>query len=321
MKKPLLSIPSPLGGSLALHHNAWDGGALDETLSIVGGLHGNEINGFYITARLARFLQSVTQGREKEYRLRGKVRIFPVVNFGATQSGSGNWPFDELDMDLAFPGNEKGEAGEKPAAAILQHTAESTQGIILSTGAHHYLDVPHVKLFQPGRNLKKTAHYLGLDVVREISNLPTTHLLHHWVEQGIPAMMITAGKTGSLERNYCENVFNGLVNLMLVMGLLSHDRERGKKHDTVFYPAENQITLASTRAGLFIPEISVGVTLRAGQKIGVILDMVTGETLEEITAPAEGGFLVSLRDYPPVYEKEPLAILLREKKPFKLWPF
>ncbi|MFQ5672521.1 MAG: M14 family metallopeptidase [Nitrospinales bacterium] len=321
MKKILLSIPSPMGGSITLYHSTWDGGALDETLSIVGGLHGNEINGFYITARLSRFLRSLAAGKEKEYRLQGKVRIVPVVNFGATQSGTRNWPFDELDLNLAFPGNESGEVGEQATAAILEHTAESAQGIILSSGANHYQDSPHVKLLRPNRGLKKTACHLGLDAVREVSDLPETHLLHQWTEQGIPSLMISAGKIGSLNRNYCESVFNGLVNLMLAMGLLSHSRERGKKCDATFYSPENEITLTSTHAGLFIPETPVGVTLRPGQKIGGILDMYTGETLEEIIAPANGGFLVSLRDYPPVYEKEPVAILLHKKKSAKFWPF
>jgi predicted deacylase len=67
---------------------------------------------------------------------------------------------------------------------------------------------------------------------------------------------------------------------------------------------------------MFLKEIQVGTAVHAGQQIGRITDIYSGKNLEEITAPADG-FLVTLRQYPIVYEKEPLATILITKKSWK----
>ena len=64
---------------------------------------------------------------------------------------------------------------------------------------------------------------------------------------------------------------------------------------------------------MFLKQIKVGTTVHAGQQIGEIIDIFSGKILEEIQAPAEG-LIVTLREYPIIYEKEPLAIILTKKK-------
>ena len=59
MNETILSIQTPMGGSLALFKNVWEGNAVFETLSIVTGLHGDQVNGLHISARLTRFLEGV----------------------------------------------------------------------------------------------------------------------------------------------------------------------------------------------------------------------------------------------------------------------
>ena len=55
-----------------------------------------------------------------------------------------------------------------------------------------------------------------------------------------------------------------------------------------------------------------GDRVERGQKIGEIRDLFSGKRLEEITSP-EDGFLITLRQYPIVYEKAPIAIILCAK--------
>lgn len=320
MKETILSASSPLGLPVTLYKNSWKGGSLGETLVVAGGLHGNDLNGFYITALLTRFLQFIEAGIENHYCLKGKVEIFPVVNTQAAQAGSRIWSFDALDMDLIFPGNENGEIGERLSNTILEQTTDTTLGIILSTPASHYEDYPHFKMYDPDRRLKKTARSLGLEVARIISDLPKTHLLCHWVENDIPSITISGGKANNLDKKYCEKVFTGIVNMMLAKKLLTHSYKTPELSKTSLYTSKNETVLVATQAGLFVPEARTGDLLKPWQKIGAILDIYTGEILEEIISSTEG-FLVTLRDYPLVYERETIAILLTKKESRKFWLF
>ena len=63
---------------------------------------------------------------------------------------------------------------------------------------------------------------------------------------------------------------------------------------------------------MFLKEVKVGNFLKKGQKIGEVRDIYSGKRLEELTTP-EDGILITLRQYPIVYEKEPIAIILSGK--------
>ena len=314
MKEQIFLTSSPLSAPISLYKNIWNGESRVETISIVGGLHGNNLNGFYITARLSKFLQSIEEGILKNYRLCGKVKIFPIVNSQAAQTGKRNWPFDALDMDLVFPGNESGEIGERAGSIILEHTIDSTFGVILSTATNHYEDHPHIKLLEPSRGLKKKTRFLELDIVREISDLPKTHLLYYWNDHEIPSLIITGGKANSLDKNFCNKTIKGIISLMLAMGILIHSGKKIKQRKTEIFALTNETTLSASQAGLFIAEIRAGDLITPGKKIGNILDIYTGETVEE-------GLVLTLRDYSLVYEKEMIALILTKKNSNKLWPF
>ena len=110
MKEKILTLPSPFGSDLELYKNIW--GKSDEPLSIVSGLQGDHLNGLFLNSHLTQFLDSIVEGLDPNYTLTGQVQTFPVVNANAVRSGSRLWPFDGMDMDLAFPGNPDGETAE-----------------------------------------------------------------------------------------------------------------------------------------------------------------------------------------------------------------
>jgi predicted deacylase len=322
VKELLLSIPTPFGPAITLYKNSWEGSkSSDNVLSIVSGLHGDQVNGIYISSLLTRFLDRVAGGLEPDYKLKGNVRVFPVVNIGAAQSASPIWSFDDLDYDLAFPGNDKGEVAERIARAILTHTADSTHGVILKTADLHYEDAAHSQLVDPVRLTKKMAQSLGFDIARKLPESTTFQLslFGHWLENDTPALTISAGKPRTLDRSLCDSVFSGLVKLMVVTGVLSSDGTEKEIVKQPLYEASAECPVYSTHAGLFVTDVAVGVFLKKGQNIGRMLSIETGEVLEEYAAPLDG-YLVTLRHYPLIFEKESIATLLADKKP-GFWPF
>ncbi len=321
MKETILTLSSPLGEPIDLIKLSWRGKKNGESLSLVSGIHGDQLNGLIVNQRLAQFFNSITQGENKDYELRGTVQIFPVVNIHAMQTGNRVWGYDNLDMDLSFPGGSSGEDSEKISSAILQHTAESTYGMIIKSPSALYEDAPHIQCHQPERWEKKLAGAMNLNIIREVAVSPTfqLELFYQWVQEDISAFIICGGKPQTIAPALCDHLFDGIVNFMIHAGLLKSATHTLNVEKPRYFKNRAEKIISSSAAGIFIPDIQVGCKIKQGQKLGVVKEVYSGEILEEIQAP-EDGVVVTLRSHPVVYEKEPLVVLLTGKKAF-LWPF
>jgi len=314
MKEKILSLPSPFGGNLEIYKNIW--GKSTEPLSIVSGLQGDHINGLFLNSRLTQFLDTVVEGIDPHYKLTGQVQTFPLVNANALQSGSRLWSLDGMDMNLAFPGNPEGETSEAIASTILEHTKDSFWGLILTSAQPHYEDAPHVQIHKSNSRTKKICQDLQMEISRKqkMSSTQKVNLFHHWQEQEISSVLISAGSPRTINPKQCEILFHGIVNFMKVEGVLKDNRDNktANKTKTRIYQPDEEIFVQTSAAGMFIKKVEVGSKLEKGQKIGEVLDLYSGKRLEVITSPEEG-FLITLRQHPIVYEKEPIAIILSAK--------
>jgi len=321
VKETILTLPTPFGEPLELVKFHWEGGKNGDSLSLVSGLHGDHLNGLFVNQRLIRFLDQVAEGRNPDYQLAGRVQIFPVVNLHALAAGQSAWPFDNLDMDLAFPGSLGGEATERAAGAVRRHSSDSTFGLLLKSATTHYEDTPHVQCFHPDRWERKLAAHLGLGIVREIPAPPTfrLQLLYQWIVNEVTGYALSAGRPGIVDTGMCDRLFSGIVAFMVKTGLLKYSGGSSEPKPSVYYRTRDENTVLSPCAGWFLPEVAPGACLKQGERLGEIRDLQSGETLEEILAPKDGA-LVTLRCYPVIYEGEPVATVLEERKP-GIWPF
>jgi uncharacterized protein len=316
VKEKALSIPTPFGAPLDLYKNTW--GKSGDTLSIVSGLQGDHLNGMYLNSRLSQFLDSVVDGIDPNYTLKGRVVSFPVANLNAIQSGSKLWPYDGMDMELAFPGNPQGETTEAIVSAIYTHTADSYWGLILQSASPHYEDAPHIQTLKVDGRIKKLCRDLQVETARKLNNFTKVNLHYHWHVRDIAAVTLSVGSPKTLNRPQCESLFKGIVNFMVAEKILNDKRKLKTVENTKpqFYEANDEVAVPATTAGMFLKKMKVGTVVQKGQLIGEIRDIYSGKRLEEITATADG-FLVTLRQYPIVYEKEPIATVLTTKKSWK----
>ena len=321
MKETILSISSPLGPPVDLIQFSWEGALSKETISIVSGIQGNHLNGIYLCSRLIRFFNSVEAGKEPNYYLKGKIKIIPAVNLPAIQEGKSLWSFYNLDMNLAFPGNGQGEIVERIATAVYQHTKGSQFGIILQNAENHYEDDPHLFCLNPDGLTKDFARSLGPKNAREPKDSPIFRLCLYsqWMKQMITSVILSAGKPNHLDKPLCETLFSGLVNSFLWIGVLGNDRKKPKKYPLRFNRQNNEQFVFSHSGGFFLPMVKLGSEVKKGQKIGDVVDVYSGIVLESIVAQSSG-YLVTLRNYPMVYQKEVLAVLLGKPRS-RFWPF
>lgn len=312
MKEKILTLPTPFGSNLELYKNTW--GESGEPLSIVSGLQGDHLNGLFLNSQLSQFLDNVVEGADPHYTLTGQVQTFPVVNVNAVRSGSRLWPWDGMDMDLAFPGNPEGETAETITSTLLQHTCDSFWGIILQSAPPHYEDAPHIQTLNPDSRIKKMCKDLKIETARrqKESSTQKVNLLYQWAD--ISAVIVTAGSPRTANPQLCETLFQGIINFMITEGILKDRRnlKSENKTKTRIYQPDEEVSVQTSKAGMFLKEVKVGTLLKQGQKIGEVRDLYSGKRLEELIAPEEG-LLITLRQYPIIYEKEPIAVILSGK--------
>ena len=320
MKETILSIQSPLGPPTELAQFTWRGTQPKKTIAIVSGVQGNHLNGIYLCSRLIRFLNSVESGNEPGYYLKGVIKIIPTINLPAIQEGKGLWSFHDLDMNLAFPGNDQGEVPEQIAATVCRQTNDSQFGIILQSGDTHYDDAPHLLCLNPDGLAKNFARSLAIKNAREPKTSSTFRfcLYDQWVDQMITSVILSAGKPNHLDIPLCENILPGLINSLLWSEVLGHNQKKPIKYQMKFNRQSNEEFVTSHAGGFFIPTVKLGSEVTKGQKIGEIVDMHSNTTLESILS-SSNGYLVTLRHHPMVYQSELLATLLGKPK-FPVWP-
>ncbi|GEM_PF-366995 len=322
MIEKTLTIQGPCGEAGSLQFSTWEGKERYDSISIVTGLQGSEVNGAYVALKLANFFSDIEAGNTKNYRLLGKVQIIPVVNFLAFEEGKRNWAFDELDLNFAFPGNPNGEVSEKICQEILKITMDATYAVVLESANACYLDFPHVNIWSSDRKLKKAANSLQLGAVRICEESPQfqTQLVRFWMDREIYALNVSFGKLNSLNLPFCKSVIEGLISMTIHLGILESFKEPKKKTETPFFSSGDQTGVLANESGFFVPEIGVGEFIEKGQVIGRIFEVQTGKIIEEALAP-ESGLLLKIRDYPTVYQNEVLAEILMPKKGLSFWPF
>lgn len=322
IEEPFFSYSTPFGDAVQLRKLVWDGGKNQNRLSIVAGLQGDHLNGFYLAGKIAAFLQSVEEGREPAYRLAGRVQLFPVVNAPGMLSAERLWPFDRLDLDMAFPGSPEGELPDRLCYALTRDTADSTWGLLLDQPAPHYEELLHTRSWKPDRAVRHGVEALGIDILRDIPPAPTLpgRLLYHWRESGMPACILSFGRAGDLDVAVCDRAFTAIVQFMTQRKILTCAVAPAQKTVVQTYLQKQEHTVTADFPGLFLPSIRLGQMLAQGQSLGELRDLYTGTVLQEPRAK-EAGLLLAVRRYAVVYEKEPVATILGAKKTKWYWPF
>ncbi len=155
----LLHMTAPLRDAFDIPFHAIGAASEPLRLALVGGLHGNELNGIFVLGRLADFLAEVAAGARLPLRLHGRVVIIPAVNVLGVNTGSRVWPFDGTDINRMFPGYDVGETTQRIAHAVLQATRPSYFRIDVHSSNPEFEEVPQVRLYDPTHAERETARH------------------------------------------------------------------------------------------------------------------------------------------------------------------
>jgi len=313
MRKVIQTITSvmlPVDEELRIRKNrlAPDSVKGGRRISIVTGIHGDELEGQYVCYETARRI------RENPQHLKGTVDIYPAMNPLGIDSVNRGIPGFDLDMNRLFPGSLDGSMTEYIAAGIINDLLGSDLCLDIHASNIYLTEMPQIRINELHReNLLPLACRANVDFVwiHGASTVLESTLAHSLNSRGTPTLVVEMGVGMRITKEYGDQLVGGIFSLMKELGIwdgpVPETREPliGSCDDAVCF-------LNSPACGIFLKECGHGAFVAKGRLIGRIIDPLRGRVLTDVKAP-ESGLLFTIREYPVVAEGALLARILKVK--------
>ena len=277
-------------------------------ISIVTGIHGDELEGQYVCYELGRRIE------EQFECLKGIVDIYPAMNPLGIDSITRGIPAFDLDMNRLFPGNSEGNMTEYLASEIMKDVSGSNLVVDIHASNIYLTEIPQIRINELHEDfLVPIAKKSNVDFiwVHGASTVLESTFAHSLNSTGTPCLVVEMGVGMRLTKEYGDQMVDGIFKLMKELGIWTGEVAEVKKPMISMDP-DDVSYLNATASGLFVPEVKHGARLAEGDLIGKIVDPLCGEVLDEVRAP-QAGLLFTIRDYPIVDEGSLMGRILKEE--------
>lgn len=312
MIETVMTAQMPVGLPIKIKKNRLEPDTIQENmprLSIVAGVHGDELQGQYICYELIRRI------KEERENLKGIVDVYPCVAPMALEIRKRNAP-GALDMNAMFPGSHHGHTIEYMAAEVIEDLKGSDFCIDIHSSDIFIRELPQIRVPEnAGEKVTELAQKSGIPVLWMNSNSSSVwegSLAYSLRRKGIPNLVIESGIALKIDYEYCKKVIDGIFQMMKELEVFEGEVSPTKKTVTV---KKNDVeVIHCNTSGIFIPKIQIGSFVRENQVLGCIVRPILGAELEEVKSSCDG-MIFSLREYPAVCEGELLARICKAERP------
>lgn len=274
-------------------------------ISIVTGIHGDELEGQYVCLEVARRIEAEME------KLNGIVDLYPAMNPLGIDSITRGIPAFDLDMNRLFPGNIDGNMTEYLAAEIIKDVSGSDLVIDIHASNIYLTEIPQIRINElHEENLVPFAMEANVDFVwvHGASTVLESTFAYSLNSTGTPCLVVEMGVGMRITKEYGEQLADGIMHLMKKMGIWTGETKPVREPILSKNPEDVSYLNASV-GGLFIPEVHHWEKLRKGDLIGRIMNPLSGKVLDEIISPVDG-ILFTIREYPIVDEGSLVGRLL-----------
>lgn len=286
---------------MSLDHNRKD----QKRIGIVTGIHGDELEGQYVCYEVIRRI------REHPEFLTGIVDVYPAMNPMGIDSVTRGIPGFDLDMNRIFPGSRDGAMTEYVAHEIIEDLAGADLIVDIHASNIYLTEIPQIRINELHKDvLVPLARHMNVDFVwvHASNTVLESTLAYSLNSTGTPALVVEAGVGMRITKRYCIQLADGLMNIMKVLGIWQGE-VGAVREPLIEDQADGVVFFNAPSAGIFIPSAEHWTTLERGDKVGELIDPLTGEVLSEIITP-ERGILFTIREYPVVDEGSLVGRLL-----------
>lgn len=305
MIEEVFSVELSVGERLVINKNRIMGRMPESRrMAIVSGIHGDEFEGQYVCYELARRI------REEKDKFIGIVDIYPALNPLGLDVAIKAVPKLNMDLNRMFPGREKGTAIERVAAAVIRDISGADMCLDIHAGDIFVKELPQIRVSEEfADKLLPYAKLLNTDMVwmNASATVHESTLAHSMNMLGVPSMVVEMGVGTRIDREYGNQVVEGILHLMKELGMW--EGRVGEIQYPVISTDGEVDFIRSNITGVFLPAIAHNHFVRKGDKLGEIVSPLEGRILEEIRVE-KSGLVFTLREYPFVREGSLLARVL-----------
>jgi predicted deacylase len=276
-------------------------------ISIVSGIHGDELEGQYVIYLLSSWL------KQNPKAINGTIDLYPAVNSLGIDSINRGFPVYEVDLNRVFPGGKSEFLPGQIAHAFSLDVKGSDIAIDIHSSNIFLKEIPQIRISRGFcDDTLPLARKLNCDFIwiHDAVTVLEATFSHTLNSMGTKTLVVEMGVGMRLTKEYGKQLLTGILNLMKAENIIITDEvfetrepfssEVGK----VFY-------INSPSAGLFVPELSHCDKIEQGDKIGTIVNPLSGDIISTLYAPSSG-ILFTLREYPVVYEGSLIARIFGE---------
>jgi len=278
-----------------------DGGC-KKRISIVTGVHGDELEGQYVAYLLCDWLS------KNQRHICATIDIYPALNPLGIDAIRRSVPFYEVDLNRQFPGGKFDYLPAQLADGIVSAIRGSEIAIDIHSSNIFLREIPQVRISrQCSEALVPLARHLGIDFIwiHDAVTVLESTLAHTLNSLGTKTLVVEMGVGMRVTREYGQNLFDGIMHLLYQEGFISEPKPRPQR-ETISSLDGTVAYINSPECGLFVTELEHSQKVEKGMVVGEILDPLNGIVKSRITAPISG-ILFTLRAYPIVYEGSLLA--------------
>jgi uncharacterized protein len=315
----ILSIQTPLGPPIEIIRHIFPSRLAKPTqrVSLVAGLHGDELEGLYICHQLMESLKNLEEKNPSAFK--GEINIYPAMNPQALETGTRLWPFFSVDINRAFGETNTPSLVTETARTLLEDL-KSNSDLVVDFHASNLqlMELPQIRIIQNyAKKLVPLAQLCNVDLVwvHPHAAIFESTLGFNLNQAKIPTLVIETGICLRIHKNHCDQIVLGILNLLQQTGTLELAEPLAEVAPPKLIQPEYVAMVQANHAGLFIKQAEIGQTLNKGDKIGDLIDPVGGQVLEEIHSPCSG-LLFTLREHPLTGKGAPIARIATEV-PFK----
>ncbi|MDO9305123.1 MAG: M14 family metallopeptidase [Sulfuricurvum sp.] len=265
-------------------------------ISIVSGIHGDELEGQYVCFLLGQWL------RNNPDKIRGIIDIYPAINSLGIDSITRSIPFYDVDLNRIFPGSKNDFLPAQIADGVVNIMKGSDFAIDIHSSNVFLREIPQVRIAKSQEEiLVPLANLLNIDFVwvHDAVTVLESTFAHAMNTIGTKTLVVEMGVGMRLGKAYGHQLLDGLLNLMAHEGILDIEPL------DVRMPIQSHVGevayLNAACPGLFVPAIEHCQVIEKGSVVGHIVSALSGEVMDEVIAPISG-MLFTIRAYPIVYE-------------------
>lgn len=255
-------------------------------LCLVGGIHGDEINGVEIVRRVSHSIDPT--------RLSGTVIGVPIVNVFGYSRGTRYLP-DRRDLNRSFPGSRHGSIAARIADGFFRDVVKHCTVLVdFHTGSFDRTNLPQVRADLTDPRVLEFTRGFGATVV--LHSAGAKGMLRTAATQvGIPAVTFEVGAPTRLEPIEIAQAVAAIDRLLLkldmlpapeadVIEILANPDPPSTEPPPIFLDSR---WIRANSPGLLISEVALGQRVLAGQRLGRVIDPVSNVE-RYILAPVPG---------------------------------